>query len=187
MRDAYACFGELSRQAGPSRADGDRPPLLGELAGDCASDLTGAAEDEGRLRHVGRLSRVISCYQMRQALGFASEEPTAAVFVRVPVRQAEVLDRLSFELKRPKRAIISALLSVLESEPGRLVLGHADTAPSPADSASEVLDVEAVASFLGVDAGLVHELAERGELPGRKLGTEWRFARGAVLDWLSGR
>jgi excisionase family DNA binding protein len=125
---------------------------------------------------------------MRQPLGFASEEPTAAVFVRVPVRQAEVLNRLSFELKRPKRAIVSALLSVLESEPGRVVLGHADTAPSLADGlTSEVLDVEALASFLGVDAGLVHELAERGELPGRKLGDDWRFARTAVLDWLGGR
>jgi hypothetical protein len=123
---------------------------------------------------------------MKQPLGFASKEPTAAVFVRVPVRQAEALDRLSFELKRPKRAIVSALLSVLESDPGRrVVLGHADAVASTTDpSQLEVLDVEQLAAFLGVDAVLVHELAESGEVPGRKLATEWRFSRAAVLDWL---
>ena len=125
---------------------------------------------------------------MRQPLGFASEEPTAAVFVRVPARQAEVLDRLSFELRRHKRAIVSALLSVLESDPRRVVLGHADAVESPpAAAATDVLDVEQLAAFLSVDAELVRELAEAGELPGRKLGDEWRFSRAAVLDWLGDR
>jgi hypothetical protein len=33
----------------------------------------------------------------------------------------------------------------------------------------------------------VAELAEQGELPGRKPAGEWRFARDAVLAWLSRR
>jgi hypothetical protein len=28
--------------------------------------------------------------------------------------------------------------------------------------------------------------AERGELPGRRIGDEWRFGREALLAWLSG-
>jgi excisionase family DNA binding protein len=30
----------------------------------------------------------------------------------------------------------------------------------------------------------VLELADAGELPGRRLRGEWRFARAAVLEWL---
>jgi Helix-turn-helix domain len=42
-----------------------------------------------------------------------------------------------------------------------------------------------VAPRSGEDA--VAELAEQGELPGRKLAGEWRFAREAVVDWLAAR
>jgi excisionase family DNA binding protein len=35
-----------------------------------------------------------------------------------------------------------------------------------------------------VDEETVVELAERQELPGRKVGEEWRFSRMAVLAWL---
>ena len=31
---------------------------------------------------------------------------------------------------------------------------------------------------------MVVELAEQGELPGRKVGEEWRFSREAILAWL---
>ena len=30
------------------------------------------------------------------------------------------------------------------------------------------------------------ELAEHGELPGRRIGGAWRFSRGALLAWLGG-
>jgi excisionase family DNA binding protein len=29
------------------------------------------------------------------------------------------------------------------------------------------------------------ELAERGELPARRIGDSWRFSRRALLDWLA--
>jgi excisionase family DNA binding protein len=44
-----------------------------------------------------------------------------------------------------------------------------------------------LAKWLEVDEGTVRSLAEAGEVPGRKLGDEWRFARTAVLDWLAAR
>jgi excisionase family DNA binding protein len=48
----------------------------------------------------------------------------------------------------------------------------------------EVLTAEQLAELLQLDAKTVRALAARGEIPGRKLGREWRFSRSAVLDWL---
>jgi excisionase family DNA binding protein len=106
------------------------------------------------------------------------------VFVRVPVAQAAALDRVAFELKRPKREIVGALLSVLDTEQGRIVLGRADLDP-PRTAPREVLTAEQLAELLQVDEQTVRDLARRGELPGRKLGREWRFSRAAVLEWLA--
>jgi excisionase family DNA binding protein len=43
-----------------------------------------------------------------------------------------------------------------------------------------------VAELLQSGEDTVQALAEKGELPGRRIGAEWRFARSAVLDWLAG-
>jgi excisionase family DNA binding protein len=43
-----------------------------------------------------------------------------------------------------------------------------------------------VAELLQVDPDDVSALADAGELPGRKIGDEWRFLRSAVLGWLAG-
>ena len=120
----------------------------------------------------------------RQPLGFAPKEETAAIFVRVPLDEAEKLDRLAFELKQPKRQIVAALLSAVNLDEGRLVLGRADIPPEWRDDRAEVLTLGEAAELLRVDQATVSELAERGELPGRKLGRSWRFSRRAVLDWL---
>jgi excisionase family DNA binding protein len=119
----------------------------------------------------------------KQPIGFGQPPETAAVFVRVPVSEAERLDRAAFELKRSKREIVAALLSTLETEKGRLVLGRADF---PRAQGLEVLTPEQAAELLQVDVAAVVELAEGGELPGRKLRDEWRFSRAAVLAWLAG-
>jgi excisionase family DNA binding protein len=50
-----------------------------------------------------------------------------------------------------------------------------------------VLTVDQLAAWLQTDAETIARLADDGELPGRKLGDEWRFARDAVLDWLARR
>jgi excisionase family DNA binding protein len=49
-----------------------------------------------------------------------------------------------------------------------------------------VLTAEQAAELLQTDAATVRELAEAGDLPGRRVGGEWRFLRRAVLGWLGG-
>ena len=49
------------------------------------------------------------------------------------------------------------------------------------------LDVEELAAYLHVGPQQVVKLAERGELPGRKVGGSWRFAEGEVHAWLEQR
>jgi excisionase family DNA binding protein len=48
-----------------------------------------------------------------------------------------------------------------------------------------VLTLEGVAELLAVEPEEVAALAESGDLPGRRIGGAWRFARGAVLAWLA--
>ena|SRR5918996_369297 len=117
----------------------------------------------------------------------ADERDTAAIFARIPRAEAEKLDRLSFELKRPKREIIAGL--VAQYEPGdeprgtELAVGRIGLRPS---AASEVMTLEQLARFLQTSEEAVAALADLGQLPGRRIGEEWRFSRAAVLAWLEG-
>jgi excisionase family DNA binding protein len=128
-------------------------------------------------------------------------DDTAALFVRLPVEEAERLDRFAFERRIPKRDVVRTLLAehlddadVLWRQPlppplppmppgAEVVVGRADF--TPADAAA-VLTVEEAAELLQVQPDDVSALAEAGELPGRKIGDEWRFLRSAVLAWLGG-
>ena len=123
----------------------------------------------------------------RRAVGFsaAADGGTTAVFARVPVADADRLERTARALGRPKREIVAALLSALEPE-GDIGLGRAAFSPSVPEL-RDVLTLDEVAELLRADVEDVRTLAERGKLPGRKLGGEWRFARLAVLDWLARR
>jgi excisionase family DNA binding protein len=125
----------------------------------------------------------------------------AALFVRLPVKQAEKLDRAAFELKVPKQQLVNALLErfstgqlarlpglesgrrrvVVESEVDDVAVGSHSFRPF---EPPEVLSPAEVADLLQVEEQLVLGLADAGELPGRKIGDEWRFSRNAVLDWL---
>lgn len=49
------------------------------------------------------------------------------------------------------------------------------------------LDVEQLAAYLHVGPQQVIKLAERGDLPGRKVSGVWRFAEGEVHAWLETR
>jgi excisionase family DNA binding protein len=100
--------------------------------------------------------------------------------VRLPAADAERLDRVSFELKRPKQELVAEALRALDVE--RLPVGFARPAPGIHD----VLTTAQLADLLQVDEKAVRDLARRGELPGRKIGRDWRFSRSAVLAWLSG-
>jgi excisionase family DNA binding protein len=116
-------------------------------------------------------------------------DETAAIFARIPRAEAEKLDRLSFELKRPKQEILAGLVarygegereaSGPATEPwslGRIALPDIET--------PEVLTLEQLAQFLQVSVEEARALAESGDVRGRRIGEHWRFSRKGVLDWL---
>ena len=107
-------------------------------------------------------------------------EPTSPLFVRLPTASAEKLSRAAFELKTPKRELVADLVD--------RYLGAEDVAVGRVASQlrePDVLTIEQLAELLQVDEKTVLSLAAKGELPGRKLGRNWRFSRQAVLDWLA--
>ena len=124
-------------------------------------------------------------------------DETAALFVRLPLEEAEKLDRFAFERRIPKRDVVRTLLAehldeadVIWHRPAppppfpptpEVVVGRAEITPA---DAQEVLTVEQAAELLQVEPDDVSALADAGELPGRKIGEEWRFLRRAVLAWL---
>jgi excisionase family DNA binding protein len=60
------------------------------------------------------------------------------------------------------------------------------TAASESSPDNEVLTLDEAASLLRIDSELLRVEAEAQRVPGRRIGTEWRFARTALLEWLAG-
>jgi len=56
---------------------------------------------------------------------------------------------------------------------------------TPITLTDEVLTLEEAAALLKLPADTVRSRAEEDDLPGRRFGKEWRFARIAVLAWLA--
>jgi excisionase family DNA binding protein len=142
------------------------------------------------------------------------------LFVRIPAREAEKLDRAAFELKTPKQELVSGLVAryvdpspkglanlrrlcatgerrahpaepgaspsrrtiTVESADDSIVMGQHSFVPN---EESEVMTLADVAELLQSDEESVAALADSGELPARRIGDEWRFARRAVLNWLA--
>lgn len=51
----------------------------------------------------------------------------------------------------------------------------------------EIMTIEDVAEYLRVSERTVYDWAQKGELPGGKLGTTWRFKREDVENWVNSR
>jgi excisionase family DNA binding protein len=104
---------------------------------------------------------------------------TSALFVRLPRREADLLDRVAFEGRISKRELVTSLVQRYLDDDGakpeapELVLGRAHFRPA---ETPDVLTTEQAAA-----------LAEAGELPGRRIGGDWRFPRAALLEWLAAR
>jgi len=49
---------------------------------------------------------------------------------------------------------------------------------------NEIMTLEEVAKYLRVSERTVYDWAQKGELPGGKLGTAWRFKRGDIEAWV---
>jgi excisionase family DNA binding protein len=116
-----------------------------------------------------------------------------ALYVRIPTAAAARLDRAAFELKTSKQDLVTGLVShygdvdslrriTVEASDDTLTIGHAEVRNDPP---ADVLDVTALAVLLQAGEDDVRALAESGELPGRKVGGDWRFSRAAVLRWLA--
>jgi excisionase family DNA binding protein len=108
-----------------------------------------------------------------------ANEPTSPLFVRLPTASAERLSRAAFELKTPKRELVADLVD--------RYLGTEDVGVGRASPLREpdVITIEKLAELLQVDEKTVRSLAAKGDLPGRKVGRQWRFSREAVLEWLA--
>ena len=119
-----------------------------------------------------------------------------ALFVRIPSAEAEKLHRAADVLRTPKRELITKLVARFDPHDPVWTQELAGP-PMPAEAewevgrhsfrpadVPEVLTPAQLGELLQVDEEAVIALAERGELPGRKVGAEWRFSRTAVLAWL---
>ena len=102
------------------------------------------------------------------------------LYVRLPADAAARLDRTAFERGTSKRELVTD--AVVGRHHGATTGGPGAgcTPPDPQGVAREH-----AAALLQVDADTVRILAREGTLPGRKVGREWRFARTAILRWLS--
>jgi excisionase family DNA binding protein len=117
------------------------------------------------------------------------------LFVRLPAAEAEKLDRAAHTLRLPKKDLVTALIArhldsvedqrrvVVELGSDALTVGHASVRPA---EPPEVLSLAQLSELLQVPEEDLAAMAEAGELPGRRLGGEWRFSRAAVLAWLAG-
>ena len=50
---------------------------------------------------------------------------------------------------------------------------------------TDVFTLEEAAHYLRLLPGQVLDLASRGAIPGRRIGTDWRFLRAALDEWLA--
>jgi excisionase family DNA binding protein len=113
-----------------------------------------------------------------------SNERTA-LFVRLPRDQAAALARLADATGRRKQSLVSELLGDRLGVDRPLAVGRVEVT-NRAEVGGEVLTLDEVAELLKLPVDAVRTRAERGDVPGRRFGKEWRFARSAVLVWLAG-
>ena len=64
-------------------------------------------------------------------------------------------------------------------------VGRIEVSNASDPRADDVLTLEEAAALLKLPVDSVRARAEDGELPGRRFGKEWRFARTAILEWLA--
>ncbi|KGL45023.1 hypothetical protein EP56_05540 [Listeriaceae bacterium FSL A5-0209] len=49
----------------------------------------------------------------------------------------------------------------------------------------KAINADEAAKFLGISKNSLYRYANTGIIPGRKIGTEWRFSRLALENWLN--
>jgi excisionase family DNA binding protein len=124
------------------------------------------------------------------------ETDYTALYVRIPTAEAEKLHRAADVLRSSKRELITKLVAHFDPEDPVWTREVAGPLPGAQTEWSvgqhsfqpaaelEILTPAQLAGLLQVEEEIVVELAEKGELPARKVGDEWRFSRSAILAWL---
>src|SRR5918997_4189323 len=125
-------------------------------------------------------------------------ESKIPLYVRLPRAEAAKLDRAAFELEASKQNLVAGLVaryvdpsSASGLDALRQITGDAGTRRVTVETADdsiavgrhsflptetpEVLTVDELAALLKVEPAVVEALAEERRLPGRRLGSEWRF------------
>ncbi len=130
--------------------------------------------------------------------------------MRLPAQEALKLDRAAAALSSAKKDLVTALVACYvdpdsaegldrlralrggrarplerigpESDEATPAVGRHSFRPA---EPAEVLTAEQAAGLLQVDEAAVLKLAEAGRLPGQRIAGQWRFARAALLAWLS--
>lgn len=59
------------------------------------------------------------------------------------------------------------------------------TGPRPPEPTRSILNIEEAAALLGVSTKTFAKVLREGEIPGRKIGREWKFSRQALIDWVA--
>lgn len=101
----------------------------------------------------------------------------AALFVRVPVEVMDAVDARARATGRTKQSLVTEFVeSALQPEPG----------PTADGSGDSVCDLDEIAALLRVAPDDVLSRIAADDLPGRRIGGQWRFSRAAVMRWLEG-
>lgn len=133
-----------------------------------------------------------------------SRKPPAetALYVRLPAAAVDKLDRAAAALRMHKKDLVAGLVTKYvdpDSQRGLAALGSLPQRPGVQGpdgmtlgsysfepyQPPEIMNAEQAGQFLQLEAQLVIELAEAGQLPGKRLGAVWRFSREALVAWLS--
>jgi excisionase family DNA binding protein len=111
-----------------------------------------------------------------------------ALFVRLPVAAVQKLDRAAEALGMRKKDLVAGLVTRYvdpESPRGLNALSTIGAYSFQPYDPPEVMNALQAAQFLQIEEAVVIEMAEAGELPGRRLGDVWRFSRAALVAWLA--
>jgi len=57
------------------------------------------------------------------------------------------------------------------------------TTPQPMPD-QDILNIDGAAALLGVSVKTFSKVLRQGDVPGRKVGREWKFSRQALIDWI---
>jgi excisionase family DNA binding protein len=105
------------------------------------------------------------------------------LFVRLPKQQVAALGRLADRTGRSKQHLLSELLADRLTS-GTLSVGRVEVANPPDVTDDDVLTLEEAATLFKVSPAAIQAAAERGDVPGRRFGKDWRFSRLTLLTWL---